>query len=79
MPAAISIAPVVNKHREAGETTSSVASSELMAVLVPDSRLWEVSGEPVRVVEGFVEYLEICNLLSVHCWIDVVMRAEDMG
>jgi hypothetical protein len=38
------VATVMDKHHEAGESTSSVFFGELGAVLVPDMRLWEVSG-----------------------------------
>jgi len=60
------VAPVVNKHYEAGESTSSVVCGELMAVLVADARLWEVSGKPVGRVIGVPEYLKMCDHLSVH-------------
>ena len=63
MAAAISpVAPVVNKGYQAGESTNSVFYGELMAVWVPDSRLWEVSNEPVGTVEGFPEYLKFRSL-----------------
>ena len=66
MAATISpVAPVVDKNNEAGESTSSILRSELMAVLVPDARLWEVSGKPGGIVEGFLEYLKILDHLSV--------------
>jgi hypothetical protein len=64
------VAPVMDKHHEAGESTSSVFLSDLGAALVPDVRLWEVSGEPVSVVEGVFQYLKICN--------HVTHRADDL-
>ena len=60
------VAPVMDEYYEAGEPASSVFFGELVAVLVSDARLWEVSGEPVRIVEGLAEYLKICDHLSVH-------------
>lgn len=67
MAAAIcSVAPVVNKDSETGESTSSVFYGELMAVLVPYARFWEVSGKPVGTVEDVLEYIKICDRLSVH-------------
>jgi len=60
------VAPVVDKHYEAGASTSSVFLGELMAVLVSDARLWEVSGKPIGIIEGLLEYLKICDHLRVH-------------
>jgi hypothetical protein len=79
MAAAIGlVAPVVNKNYEAGESTSSIFCGELMTVLVPDVRFWEVSGKPVGAVEGFLEYLKICDRLSVHFVRNVAARDEEM-
>ena len=67
MAAAISpVAPVVNKNNETGESTSTVFYGELMAVLISYARFWEVSGKPVGTVEDVLEYLKICDRLSVH-------------
>jgi hypothetical protein len=67
MPAAIRpVSPVVNKYYEAGESTNSVFCSKLMAVLVPNERLWKVFGEPVGTVNGILEHLKICDLLVMH-------------
>ena len=67
MAATISpIAPVVDKDSEAGESTISVFGGELMAVLIPDARLWEVSCKPVGIMEVFLEYLKVCDHLNVH-------------
>ena len=60
------VAPVMDEHDEAGEATSSVFFCEPMAVLVSDARLWEVSREPVGIVEDLPEYLKICIRLGVH-------------
>jgi uncharacterized PurR-regulated membrane protein YhhQ (DUF165 family) len=53
------IAPIVNKHHEARDSTRSVFLGELMAILVPDAGLWEVSGQPLGIVEGPFEYIEL--------------------
>jgi hypothetical protein len=69
VPAAIDVVtPVVDKHHEAGETTSSVFYGELMAVPVADAWLCEVFGEPVGALEVTFEDLKICDLLGVHFW-----------
>ena len=67
MAATISpVAPVMDKDREAGESTDSVLGGELMAVMVPHARRREVSCKPVGIVKDFLEYLNICDHLSVH-------------
>jgi len=60
------VAPVMDEHHEAGDSTSPVFFCELMAVLVSDAGLREVSGKPVGIVEGLLEYLNICNYLTLH-------------
>ena len=60
------VAPVVDKNHETGAPTGSVFLGELMAVLVCDARLSEVSVKPIGIIEGLLEYLEICDHLRVH-------------